>query len=52
MCPDSNCKKCAFHNSNNPPYYCDFTDESIVICSVKMKKMKEHKKEKIKRSLR
>lgn len=40
---DFSCENCAFCNSNNPPYYCDFTDESIVICSVKMKKMKEQK---------
>lgn len=40
------CKNCAFYNSESQ-YYCDFTDESPVIFSVKMKKMKENKKKKL-----
>ena len=40
------CKNCAFYNPESQ-YYCDFTDESPVICSVKMKRMREFKKKKL-----
>lgn len=43
---DLTCKNCAFYNPKSK-YDCDFSDESPVICSVKMKKMKENKKRKI-----
>lgn len=36
------CKNCAFHNSE-VKYGCEMTDEIPVICSVKMRKMKEEK---------
>ncbi|MDO5818703.1 MAG: hypothetical protein Q4P11_00055 [Methanobrevibacter sp.] len=39
----SPCINCVFNNPNHPPYYWDYGDENIVICSVKMRKMKEFK---------
>lgn len=38
------CKNCAFHNEN-AKYECEMTDEIPVICSVKMRKMKQEKHE-------
>lgn len=40
------CENCAFYNPKSQ-YYCDFTDESPVICSVKMKRIKTFKKKKL-----
>ena len=36
------CKNCAFHNPN-VEYECEMTTEVPVICSVKMRKMKQEK---------
>lgn len=38
------CLKCAFHNEN-AKYGCEMTDEIPVVCSVKMRKMKQEKHE-------
>ena len=38
------CKNCAFHNPN-VEYECEMTTEVPVICSVKMRKMKQEKME-------
>lgn len=40
------CENCAFHNPK-VEYECDRTDDIPVICSVKMRKMKEYKKKKL-----
>ena len=42
---DESCRDCAFLNEDYPPYYCDFGDHNPVVCTVKMRKMKELKKE-------
>ena len=39
---DESCLKCAFHNPK-AKYECEMTDEIPVICSVKMRKMKQEK---------
>ena len=41
----------AFLNEDCPPYYCDFGEDNPVICAVKMRKMKEYKKEKLRSCL-
>ena len=38
----SPCQNCAFHNPK-AKYGCEMTDEIPVICSVKMRKMKQEK---------
>ena len=48
---DESCKNCAFRNEDFPPFYCDFGDHNPTICSVKMKKMREYRKEKLRRNL-
>lgn len=44
---EESCKNCVFRNEDNPPYFCDYGDDNPVICSVKMKMMKEFKKDKL-----
>lgn len=44
---DENCINCAFYNEDYPPYHCDFGDHNPVMCTVKMRKMRELKKEKL-----
>lgn len=46
---DESCKNCAFLNEDYPPYYCDFGDGNPVMCTVKMRKMREYRKEKLRR---
>ena len=36
------CLKCAFHNEN-AKYECEMTEDIPVVCSVKMRKMKQEK---------
>ena len=48
---DESCRNCAFLNEDCPPYYCDFGEDNPVICAVKMRKMKEYKKEKLRSCL-
>lgn len=48
---DESCENCAFRNVENPPHYCDFGDHNPVICTVKMRKMREYKREKLRRDL-
>lgn len=43
---DSACKNCVFHNLKME-YGCEMAVDLPVICSVKMKKMKEFKKQKL-----
>lgn len=40
------CENCAFYNKNMK-YQCEMATNLPVICSVKMKKMKENKKKKL-----
>ena len=46
---DESCRNCAFYNEDYPPYYCDFGDDNPVMCTVKMRKMREYRKEKLRR---
>ena len=48
---DESCRNCAFLNEDCPPYYCDFGEGNPVICAVKMRKMKEYMKEKLRSCL-
>lgn len=48
---DESCRNCAFLNEDYPPYYCDFGEDNPVICAVKIRKMKEYKKEKLRSCL-
>ena len=38
------CENCAFHNKDHK-YECEMADDLPVICSVKMRKMKQEKRE-------
>ena len=40
----NSCKNCAFHNPK-AKYGCDMTEDIPVVCSVKMRKMKQEKHE-------
>ena len=44
---DKACENCVFLNEDYPPYFCEYGDDNPVICSVKIKKMKEYQKDKL-----
>lgn len=44
MTNNNPCLKCAFHNKN-AKYECEMTEDIPVVCSVKMRRMKQEKRE-------